>query len=282
MSAGASERRDRGPNPLLGLLGGAGQGVDATVPSVGFVAAWLTADRLGWAQPVLLGGVVAVAVAAAVALWRRRRGERPRAVAVGLLIAVAAALLALYTGRAQDFFLPRIAANAGSFAAWLVSIALRWPLLGVVVGALLGSPRAWRSDPDLLRGYSRASWLWAGQYLVRLAVFLPLWATDRIVALGIAQVVLTWPLVLVCVLGSWPLLSSALPPGHPGIRHPVPGGAGREQAPGAEAPELGETGETGDTDGADEVRDAPRAPRGGGGPGSDEGSDAARPPGPRD
>lgn len=221
---GPDARSRRGPNPLIGLLGGGGQALDATVPSVAFVAAWLSADRLGWAQPVLLGGIVAVVVAGVVALWRARRGERPRAVSVGLLIAVAAALLALYTGRAQDFFLPRIAANAGSLAAWLVSIAVRWPLLGLVVGALLGSPRGWRSDPDLLRGYSRASWLWATQYAVRLVVFLPLWAADQIVALGVAQVVLTWPLVLVCIGGSWPLLSSALPPGHPGIRRPVPGG----------------------------------------------------------
>jgi hypothetical protein len=34
-------------------------------------------------------------------------------------------------------------------------------------------------------------------------------------------VVLTWPLVAVCVLVSWPLLRSALSDGHPGIRHPV-------------------------------------------------------------
>lgn len=216
----------REPNPLPGLLGGTGQAVDATLPSVAFLAFWLPADHLRWPQPVLVGGVAAVAVAGGVALWRHRRGERPRAVAVGLLIAVAAALLALYTGRAQDFFLPRIAANAASLAAWLASIAVRWPLLGLVVGSLLGAPRAWRDDPDLVRGYSRASWLWAGQYALRLLVFLPLWATDHTVALGLAQIALTWPLVVLCVLFSWPLLSSALPPGHPGIRHPVTGAAG--------------------------------------------------------
>jgi hypothetical protein len=41
------------------------------------------------------------------------------------------------------------------------------------------------------------------------------------VALGVTRVVLTWPLVAVCVAVSWPLLRSALPEGHPGIRHPV-------------------------------------------------------------
>ena len=181
---------------------------------------WLASDALGASQPVLAGGVAAVVVAGGVALWRHRRGERPRAVAVGLLLAVGAALLALYTGRAQDFFLPRIIANAGSLAAWLVSIAVRWPLLGLVVGALSGHPTRWRGDPDLVRGYCRASWVWVAQYAVRVRIH-RVWLADQVVALGIAQVVLTWPLVVACVAASWPLVRSALPPGHPGPRRPV-------------------------------------------------------------
>jgi len=211
----------RGGNPLAELLGGRGQALDASVPSVAFVAVWLGADALSWTQPVLAGGIAAVVVAATVAYWRRRRGERPRAVAVGLLLAVGATLLALYTGRAEDFFLPRIVANAGSLAAWLVSIAIRWPLLGLVVGTVTGHPTRWRGDPDLVRGYCRASWVWVGQYAVRVVVFAGLWAGDQVVALGIAQVVLTWPLVVLCVAASWPLVRSALPPGHPGPWRPV-------------------------------------------------------------
>jgi hypothetical protein len=213
--------RDHRTNPFTELLGGRGQALDASLPSVAFVAVWLAADGLGAAQPVLAGGVAAVVVAGGVALWRHRRGERPRAVTVGLLLAVGAALLALYTGRAQDFFLPRIVANAGSLAAWLVSIAVRWPLLGLVVGALSGHPTRWRRDPDLVRGYCRASWVWVAQYAVRVAVFTGLWLADQVVALGIAQVVLTWPLVVACVAASWPLVRSALPPGHPGPLRPV-------------------------------------------------------------
>jgi Protein of unknown function (DUF3159) len=213
--------RDRRPNPFAEILGGRGQALDASLPSVAFVAVWLAADGLGAAQPVLAGGLAAVVVAAGVALWRHRRGERPRAVAVGLLLAVGAALLALYTGRAEDFFLPRIVANAGSLAAWLVSIAIRWPLLGLVVGALSGHPTRWRGDPDLVRGYCRASWVWVAQYAVRVVVFTGLWLADQVVALGIAQVVLTWPLVVACVAASWPLVRSALPPGHPGPLRPV-------------------------------------------------------------
>jgi hypothetical protein len=213
--------RATGSNPLTEILGGRAQAIDASVPSIVFVVAWLLGGALGLAQPVVAGGAAAIVAGGAVAWWRHARGERPRAVAVGLLLAVAAALVAVYTGRAEDFFLPRIVANAGSLAAWLVSIAIRWPLLGVVVGALTGHPTRWRRDPDLVRAYCRASWVWVAQYTVRVVVFTALWAADQVVALGIAQVVLTWPLVLVCVAASWPVMRSALPPGHPGPRHPV-------------------------------------------------------------
>ena len=87
--------------------------------------------------------------------------------------------------------------------------------------ALAGFEGRARRDPDLVRGYCRASWPWAATYALRLAVLVPLWAADLAVALGVAQLLLTWPLIAACLLVSWPLVRSALPPGHPGPRHPV-------------------------------------------------------------
>jgi hypothetical protein len=212
---------------LAEVLGGRGGAVDATVPVVAFVAAFTVADASGWASPVAWAGGSAVLVGAVVGAVRLVRGGRPRAVLLGMLGVALAALVALYTGRAVDFFLVQIVSNAASALAWAVSIVVRWPLLGLVVGTALGQRTRWRRDPDLLRGYQRASWVWVGQYLVRLAVFLPLYAADAVVVLGIARTVLTWPLVALCVALSWPVLQSALPPGHGGLRHPAPA---REEA----------------------------------------------------
>jgi len=211
-------RRD---DPLREILAASGRGViDAVLPSAAFVVVWLGASALGWWEPILLGGLASVLVALVVAVVRWRGGERPRAAAVGLLLAVGATLIALYTGRAEDFFLPRIVANAGSLAAWLVSIAVRWPLLGVVVGTLLGQKTRWRRHPALLRAYSVASWAWVGQYVLRVAVFTPLWLDAQIFWLAGLRVALSWPLQIVCVLVSGWLLRRALPADHPGFRHP--------------------------------------------------------------
>ena len=62
--------------------------------------------------------------------------------------------------------------------------------------------------------------LWVGQFVVRLAVFVPLYLAGAVYALGIARLVLTWPLVAATLVLSWPVLRGALPPGHPGLLHP--------------------------------------------------------------
>lgn len=216
-----SEQRAERTETLRDLLGGRSGAVDATVPVVGFVLGLTVAQAAGWDSPVAWGGGTAVAFAAVLGAIRLARGRAPRAVLFGLLGVAVAALIALYTGRAIDFFLIQVVTNAASALAWAVSIVIRWPLLGVVVGTLLGQKTRWRHDPDLMRGYQRASWAWVAQYLLRLVVFLPLFLADQFVALSIARVAMTWPLVAVCIAVSWPLLRSALPPGHPGLRHPV-------------------------------------------------------------
>ncbi|MGQ0483560.1 MAG: DUF3159 domain-containing protein [Pseudonocardia sp.] len=204
---------------LTEVLGGRRGILDAAGPAVAFVTGWILGGRADPVAGLWWGAGAAVLAGIALAAYRLASGRRPVAVLLGLLGVVLAAAIALRTGRAADFFLLQIASNAASALVWALSIAIRWPLLGVIVGLALGQRARWRADPDLARGYRRASWLWVGQYVTRLAVFVPLYQADQVVALGIARA-LTWVPVVLCVLASWPLVRSALPPGHPGIRHP--------------------------------------------------------------
>lgn len=201
------------PDSLTELLGGRRAALDATAPAIAFVLIWLISDHsLGW------GAGAALVTGAAVAILRWRRGDRPLAALLGLLGVCAAALIALYTGRAADFFLVQLLSNVVSTLVWAVSIVIRWPLLGVIVGGVLGQRTSWRQDPALLRAYSLASWVWVAQYLIRIAVFTPLWAAGAVVALGAARVALSWPLVAACVAVSGAVLVRVLPADHPGLR----------------------------------------------------------------
>lgn len=200
---------------FMQLLGGKESAVDASLPPVAFGVAWLLFD-----ESIPLASLTAVVLSVLIGAWRLSRRARPVAVLVSLLLVLTGALIALYTGDAVDFFLTRLVTNALSALGWMISIGLRWPLLGIILGAVLGQGKRWRSDPVLLRAYSRASWVWVGQYTVRLLVFVPLWAAGAVVPLTVAQLVLTWPLVALCVLGSWFVLQRSLPDDHPGLRQP--------------------------------------------------------------
>lgn len=212
-----AEYRQRPADPsLTELLGGRRGAIDATLPPAAFVVGWLASG-----ESIQVAVIAAIAVAAVAALWRLRNGARPLAAAVGLLAVCVAALIALRTGRAADFFLLQVLSNAASALAWAVSILVRWPLLGIVVGLVLGQRTAWRRDRALLRAYSRASWVWTCQYLVRLLVFVPLWAAGYVVVLGAARIALSWPLIAVTLAVSWFVLRRSLPDDHPGVRHPL-------------------------------------------------------------
>jgi hypothetical protein len=200
---------------LSELLGGWRSAVETAAPVLAFAAGWL-----GGGRSIPLGAGVAVLAGAGVAAWRVAAGRRPIGTVVSLLVVCVGALVALRTGRAEDFFGVRVLTNAASALAWATSILVRWPFLGLVVGTVLGQKARWRADPDLLRAYQRASWVWVGQYLVRLLVFVPLWWAGAVLWLAAAQTVLTWPVVAACLAVSWWVLRRSLPEGHPGIRHP--------------------------------------------------------------
>ncbi|MEU6202572.1 DUF3159 domain-containing protein [Micromonospora musae] len=219
-SGGAPQRPeepDRGrPESLADLLGGRAGAIDATLPPVAFAVGWLLGGESIW-----VGVGAALVTGAGVAVWRLRRGDRPRSVLIGLLAVCVAALIALRTGRAEDFFLLQLLSNAASTLAWAVSILLRWPLLGVVVGAALGQRTRWRRDAALVRAYGRGSWVWTATYVLRVAVFVPLYLGGQVVALVAARVALTWPLVAAALAVSWVVVRRSLPADHPGLRHPV-------------------------------------------------------------
>ena len=201
--------------PLKELLGGRRGAVDASVPPAVFVVGWLVSGHsIGW------GAAAAIGAGVVVGLWRLAKGRRVTASVAGVAAVSLAAFVALQTGRAEDFFLVQLRSNVASALAWTLSILIRWPLLGVVVGLLLGQKVRWRRDPALVRAYGRASWVWVLQYLVRVGVFGLLWWSGWVVALGVARVALSWPLVAATVAASAVALRRALPADHPGLRHP--------------------------------------------------------------
>jgi len=177
------------------MVGGPLGIAETSLPAVVFVAAYAISGSDTDAAATL-----AVAVALVLAVMRLVRRESPRHALTGLVGVAFAAFVAARSGKAENFFLPGLLANAAYATAFLVSIAVRRPLVGVIVGQLDGEGSRWREDKRRLRAFERASWLWAGLFLARLAVQLPLYLAGDVVALGVARTAMGLPLF---ALGLW-------------------------------------------------------------------------------
>jgi hypothetical protein len=198
---------DQRRTDLLETLGGPQGIADSSIPALVFVTVYSLAG-----QRIATAAWAAVAAGALIAAARIIRREPLRFAAAGFAGVALAAFVADRTGRAEDFFLPGLLLNAGYAAAYLVSILIRWPLLGVILGPLTGEGMRWREDPERLRLYSRASWIWVGVFAARLAVQLPLYLAGAVLALGIARTAMGLPIFLVAVWLSYLVLESGSGP----------------------------------------------------------------------
>ncbi len=211
---GASAEPIDDRHPLRVLLGGPWGAVESMAPTVLFVLAYFAS---GNSLAVAVG--VALGVAVILAGIKIARREKPIRVLTGLLGVAVAALFAAYQDDPLGFFQIRVLANILSAAAFAGSILIRRPLMGVIIGPLMGTGMRWRQDPDLLRAYSRVTWLWAILSLVRAAIQIPLIESGQLAWLG-ATPFLFYGLVAITIAASWWVIRKTLPPGHPGIRHP--------------------------------------------------------------
>jgi hypothetical protein len=150
---------------------------------------------------------VAVGLALVLTIARVVRRQSPVYALAGVAGVAVAGYVAQRTGRAEDFFLPGLLINIAYAGIYLVSILVGRPLIGLIVAGLSGGgDGSWHRDPARRRAYARASWVWVGLFLLRIAVQLPLYLAGAVVALGVARVAMGLPLFAVGIWLSWLLL----------------------------------------------------------------------------
>ena len=170
-------------------------------PALVFVIVYTAAGN-----DIKTSAIAAVAVALVLGLARVVRKQTPMYALAGVIGVAISGYIAQRTGKAENFFLLGFLLNIGYAAAFLVSLAVRWPLIGVLVSALTKADYSWRSKPTLMKAYNRATALWALLFLARLVVQLPLYFADALVALGAARIGMGVPLFVVGIWFSWLLL----------------------------------------------------------------------------
>jgi len=170
--------------------------IDSAVAPIVFVAVNAFVG-LGWA--VTAAGVIGVGV-----LIRRLTTQgRPGYAIGGLVATMGAALLALWLGRAEGFFLPGILANAGYVAAGVVSIIVRRPMMAWVSAFTRRWPREWYWRKDVRPAYTLVTWFWIGFWTVRGIVQYALFEAEQPEALAGVKILTGWPIGIPLVILSY-------------------------------------------------------------------------------
>jgi len=187
------------------------------LPTVAFVVAW------SWRHDVTIAVGASVAIVLALLVVRLATRQTPRYVLSAVFATGIAAFFALRSGKAEAAFLPGILTSAGWGLASLVSVLVRWPVVGFIVAAgdpkMAQDPMAWRRDRGLVAVCQRLTLVLVGLYAVRVVVMFPLYLGGQVSLLGVAKVALGWPAYLgalavmgmILVRGTTPL-APAQPP----------------------------------------------------------------------
>ncbi|SNC60534.1 Protein of unknown function [Kytococcus aerolatus] len=195
---------------LADALGGWRGSLETALPTLAFVLWWLLREDLRGA--VIASGVLVVVLF----LLRLVTGGTQRYVGSALFATALAAFFALRSGNAEDAFLPGILMSAAWLVVSLASILARWPLMGFLVSIgdpdFEENPLGWRRSRAMVRACSHLTWPLVALYALRVAVMLPLYLQEQVAALGIAKVVMGWPLYLVAVAAMvWILVRGRTP-----------------------------------------------------------------------
>ncbi len=191
---------------LREAVGGLRGVVDSGLASTVFLLVYLVDGRK------LVPAIVAALVTTLVVLVvRLARHEPVRQALTGVLVVAVSATIAVATGRAANFYVVGIGLQIAYGVAYLVSLAVGWPLLGVLIGPLLGEGFRWRSVPARRRAYFWASCVWFCVFAIRVAIQVPLYLHDHVVSLGVSTLLLGWPLFALAALLSW-LILRRVPP----------------------------------------------------------------------
>jgi hypothetical protein len=195
---------------------------EAAVPTIAFTVTFLVSKQLG---PALVVSVSAAVVLLAVRLVQRSTVQFVLNSLVGIAIGAFFAWRSARSGgdaadTALAYFLPGILYNAAYAVLISLSVLVRWPVVGFMVGSVSGDPVAWHEDRQVVRLCSNLSWMLVLPCLVRVAVELPLYlagksaadASAMIAALGVAKIGLGWPLQVAGLAGMvWLLARNRTP-----------------------------------------------------------------------
>ncbi len=187
---------------LLDAIGGKLGLAESIVPAFAFSVSFAISKS----------ALVSVSVASGLALLFiaiRLAKKQPvtQAIAGALAIGLAAFLALRDGGNAEDFFIPGFITNAAYGSVLLLSVLIRYPIMGFVAQLLFGIDN-WRKNKAVYRRAQLVTLIWVGFFSLRLVVQLPLYFSGQVELLAASKVVLGAPAYAGLLVLTWLLLKS--------------------------------------------------------------------------
>lgn len=193
------------PSLLATAIGGWRGVLDSSLPALLFV---LVYARFGLRPAVS----AALGVAGVLLVVRLLRKEPVRYAANGFFGVAVSTLFALWLGRAEGYFLPGIIINAVYAAVFLISVAVRKPLVGMVIKALSPADATGPASGRMVGVHMWATVGWAAVFATRAGVQGALYLAGRPGWLAATKIALGWPLTLLALAATVAAVRRARPP----------------------------------------------------------------------
>ncbi len=193
--ADPADSADKAAPTVWEQMGGPMGMIDSGLPVVVFIVA-NTIGGLGWGIGAALAAAVVIA---ALRIARRRPVTQAVAGVFGVAIA---AYIAYRTDSAKGYFLLGIWSYLIYGGALLLSIVVRWPLIGLIWEGINGRGTTWRADRRLVRRYDLATLVWVAVFAARYLVQNYLYDTDQVGWLAAVRLLMGYPVFIVAIVVS--------------------------------------------------------------------------------
>ena len=190
---------------VIKALGGKKGLIDSGLPAVIFLVTFNVRNNLREAI------VSALSLSICLAIFRLAKKDTIQHSISGILGVLICAYFANRSGNASDFYIPKLLTNLAYGSAYLLANLVGWPLLGIVLGPLLGENFEWRKNPERKKVYTRASWIWVAMFFSRIAVQYPIYRSGNVNLLGTVNLAMGYPLFFATAYGSWLVIKTAPP-----------------------------------------------------------------------
>ena len=196
-----NEDRDK----VINALGGKKGLIDSGVPAVVFLIVFNVTKEVNTAIVAALSLSMVLAI---VRLIMKDTIQHSVSGVIGVLIC---AYFANRSGNATDFYIPKLLTNLGYGTVYLIANLVGWPILGLVLGPLLGENLTWRKNPARKKMYIKASWIWVAMFFSRIAVQYPIYKSGNVNVLGTVNLAMGYPLFFAAAYFTWMVIKSHSP-----------------------------------------------------------------------